>query len=242
MRIAPALLSVVLPSCLPAVASADPSFNCAAATQTDENAICADPVPSAIDSIVTRAFAAYRPSFGKKPQVARDLLKDRAGCGEDRACIAAVQSGSLSTFTYENDEFHQPPPWVETYATALMGHKATRFAGAGGESAKVMPAKPGECVRTRVTSITTRFGEPVTYENQDQGTAIAFDNGGYQVSYGRGDEFYNVAAGDETIVCLMSIPHDCPAGDERGRVYYTLDRKTQTQWVLADSQHLCGGA
>lgn len=223
-------------------AAADPSFNCAAASKPDEKAICADPVLSAIDAIVTRAFAAYQPSFAKKPQVARDLLKDRAVCGDDRACIAAVQAGSLSTFSYDNDEFHQPPPWVDTYAMALMGHKATRLAGAGGGAATAMPTKPGECVRTRITEITTRFGEPATYENQDQGTAIAFDNGGYQVSYGRGDEFANVAAGQDAVVCLMSIPRDCPAGDERGRMYYTLDLKTQTQWTLPDSQHLCGGA
>lgn len=223
-------------------AAADPSFDCAKARQDDEKAICADPVLATIDAIVTKAFAAYQPTFGKKAQVARDLLKDRAGCGADRACIAAVQAGSLATFTYDNDAFHQPPPFAETYATALMGHKATGFSGAGSGSATTMPAKPGSCVRTRIESITTRFGEPISYENPDQGTAVAFENGGYQVSYERGDAFADVAAGQEVVLCLMSIPRDCPPGDERGRLYYTLDLKTQTQWVLPDSQHLCGGA
>lgn len=221
-------------------AMADPSFNCAVAGTTDEKAICADPVLSTIDTIVAEAFAAYQPAHRSKTQVARDLLKDRAGCGGDRACIAAVLSGSLFTFTYDNSENHPPPAWVETYATALMGHKATLFARRGGSSA--LPTRPGDCARTRVETVTTRFGEPIDYENADAGTAIAFDNGLYQVSYGRGDEFFDVAAGDDAIVCLMSIPRDCPAGDERGRVYYTLDLKTQTHWALADSQHLCGGA
>lgn len=241
MRFAMFMASVIVPVVFAADgALADPSFDCAAARQVDEKTICADPLLSAIDAVAAEAFAAYEPSFRNKAQVARDLLKDRAVCGDDRACIAAVQYGSLFTFTYGNDEFHQPPPWIETYATALTGHKAAQFSRQGG--GRDLPSKPGGCAKTRIKSITTRFGEPASYENQNEGTAVEFENGGYQVSYERGDEFANVAAGQDVVICLMNIPRDCPGGDERGRIYYTLDLKTQTQWVLPDSQHLCGGA
>jgi hypothetical protein len=40
----------------------------------------------------------------------------------------------------------------------------------------------------------------------------------------------------------MAIPRDCPAGDERGRVYYGVDLSLLGSWVLPDSQHMCGGA
>ncbi len=242
MRSLPFLGAIVLTGVSGVVALADPSFDCGKARTADEKAICADPVLADIDGIVARAFSAYTPSFRGKAQVARDLLADRAACGGDRACIAAVQEGSLSTFTYDNDALHQPPPFVPAYALALTGHKATRFAAGAAGPGKALPSRPGECVRTRIVSITTRFGEAIAFENQDAGTAIGFANGGYQVSYGRGDAFAEVAAGDDAVVCLMSIPRDCPAGDERGRLYYTLDLRTQTQWVLPDSQHLCGGA
>jgi hypothetical protein len=50
------------------------------------------------------------------------------------------------------------------------------------------------------------------------------------------------AAGNPVQLCLLSIPTDCPPGDDRGKEYSLLDRKTGYQAVHIDSWHLCGGA
>lgn len=50
------------------------------------------------------------------------------------------------------------------------------------------------------------------------------------------------APGNPVQLCLVSIPTDCPPGDDRGKEYSLLDRKTGYQAVHIDSWHLCGGA
>ena len=89
--------------------------------------------------------------------------------------------------------------------------------------------------------MTTRFGEPIDDTNADSGTAIDFENGSHQVTYGR-EGLDGVKAGQLAVVCKMSSPHDCPEGDDRGTLLLTFDLETGTQWVLTDSQHMCGGA
>lgn len=89
--------------------------------------------------------------------------------------------------------------------------------------------------------MTTRFGEPVTYENADAGTVFEYADGTITVSYER-NGLFGVKAGHEVVLCLMSIPYDCPDGDGRGHLYYTLDKALNRDWEMVDSQHLCGGA
>ncbi len=48
--------------------------------------------------------------------------------------------------------------------------------------------------------------------------------------------------GDPAIVCLASLPQDCPKGDERGKVYASADLRTLLAWSLPDAEHMCGGA
>lgn len=48
--------------------------------------------------------------------------------------------------------------------------------------------------------------------------------------------------GNPVQICLVSIPTDCPPGDDRGKEYSLLDRKTDYFAVQIDSWHLCGGA
>ena len=50
------------------------------------------------------------------------------------------------------------------------------------------------------------------------------------------------APGDKVLMCLVAIPHDCPPGDDRGRVYTVTNMRTAATWTLPDSQHSCGGA
>ncbi len=215
---------------------AEPSFDCAKAGTADEKAICSDEILSELDQMVADAYRNYEPSYQPKKTVARALLADRSACGGDKACLAAVLSSSLSTF---GAAF---PSWPSDYALALVGRKAAQLAKENGEESSAIPDVPGQCLFTRIQEVTTRFGEPATYENTDAGTNVHFANGLYVVAYDRPWQLSEVKAGQKAVVCLMEIPHDCPTGDDRGRIFYTFDPETGTQWVMPDSQHMCGGA
>ncbi len=215
---------------------AQPSFDCAKASTTDEKVICGDEILSELDLLVADAYRDYQPSYQSKKTVARALLTERSACGDDKTCIAAVLSSSLSTF---GAHF---PSWPADYALALVGRKAAHLAETNAEESSSIPSVPGHCLFTRIQDVTTRFGEPATYENTDAGTNVHFANGLYVVAYDRPWQLSEVKAGQRAVVCLMDIPHDCPTGDDRGRMFYTFDPETGTQWVMPDSQHMCGGA
>lgn len=209
-----------------------PSFNCANAKSQDELAICADPVLSNIDYLINKAFSDFKPEFRSKREVARAFIADRNLCESDAACIAAVQARTIETY---GDGL----PWIDKFAEALMGRKATSFAI--GEISNEKIERPGQCAKTKITKVTTRFGEPADDSNADAGIAIEFENGSHQVSYDR-DGLYGVKPGQLAVVCMMSRLHDCPEGDDRGNLLLTFDLETRTQWALTDSQHMCGGA
>lgn len=223
---------------LTGAAFAQPSYNCAKATQPDEIAICNDPLLSAADRIIAQAYERYQGEFQPKRQVARSFLGDRTRCGSDRACIAAIQARMLSTYASPEGN-GSTLPWLASYAKALTGFKAAGVAARGAGTRE--PRFPGECTLTRIEAVTTRFGEPASYDNADSGTAISYANGLAQVSYDR-DGLYDVKPGQTVVICLMSVPYDCPDGDSRGREYYTLDLETNSDWILGDTQHYCGGA
>jgi len=218
-------------------APSGPSFDCAKATLPDEKAICADPQLSAIDRLIAEAYKDFEPAYGgDKKAIARALNADRHQCGTDTACVAAVLTNALQTFGLS-------PAWVDQYTQGLIGKKALDTAADAPKGAdQPMPAKIGDCAVTHIAELTTRFGEPLDTADPSAGSAVAFTNGGGLVSYGREEGLANSAVGDPVAVCLMSIPRDCPAGDDRGRVYYGIDLVRQGTWVLPDSQHMCGGA
>jgi hypothetical protein len=103
--------------------------------------------------------------------------------------------------------------------------------------ARELPIRVGTCVSTTIKSIETRLqGVP------GSGSAVSFENGGYQVSYDKVSAIEHSKVGDSVRMCLVSIPSDCPKGDERGRVYRTTNLRTHQTWKLPDSEHMCGGA
>lgn len=226
---------------LVAAPQARPSFDCSKATTADEKAICANPVLADIDVLIAEAYRGYEPRFQQKKRIARQLLEDRGACGSDAACIAAVLSNSYDTYISGRDGELEAEPWVRSYATGMIGRKAAALARDPRGVATALPEKPGQCARTRIDKVSTRFGEPLNFSNRDDGIVIGYENGGHQVSYSR-EGLRDILAGHEVVICLMSIPRDCPEGDERGRIYYTLDIETFTEWTMPDSSHFCGGA
>jgi len=95
----------------------------------------------------------------------------------------------------------------------------------------------GDCVETRVKAVSTRLDGVA-----DSGSAVSYDNGLYQVSYATVDAVEQSRAGDPVRLCLVAVPDDCPAGDERGKVYAATNRRTGLTWSLPDAEHMCGGA
>ena len=107
-----------------------------------------------------------------------------------------------------------------------------------------LPQVVGECVVTSIAKIGDRFGAPIgaTARENQMGSAVVFANGGYQVSYDWVAALAHSRVGDRVRMCLVSIPQDCPAGDDRGRYYKTTNLRSGENWELPDAQHMCGGA
>ncbi|UDL90594.1 hypothetical protein LGH82_04375 [Mesorhizobium sp. PAMC28654] len=215
-----------------------PSFDCRKATLPAEKAVCADRQLSAIDALIAKAFRDFKPAFGgDKRKIARALVADRNACKDDVACIVSAQNNALQTYG-------QTPSWVQDYNVALIGKKALDVAAQGSKNAdQPLPSSIGQCASTHIKTLTTRLGDdPLETASPDAGSAATFTNGGSAVSYDREPGLASSKVGDPVIMCLISIPRDCPTDDERGRVYYSVDLTANGTWALPDSEHLCGGA
>ena len=106
-----------------------------------------------------------------------------------------------------------------------------------------LPARIGQCSRTTVKQVEERLMDGATNQpTPGSGSAIEFANGGYQVSYEQMPAVDRSRPGDPVTMCLVSVPRDCPPGDDRGRMYKTTNLRTRGSWTLPDAEHQCGGA
>ena len=113
----------------------------------------------------------------------------------------------------------------------------------GSAFAEPLPKQVGACSATTIKSIGTRLVDGTTTAPvPGSGSAVIFVNGGYQVSYDTISAIQRSKPGDHVSVCLVSLPTDCPKGDDRGRIYKTTNLRTGQSWQLPDSEHSCGGA
>jgi hypothetical protein len=103
-------------------------------------------------------------------------------------------------------------------------------------NAEPLPTEIGACSETTITDIGYRLGDP------DTGSAISYANGGVQISYDTIPEIHRSQVGDAVKLCLVSLPEDCPPGDDRGKIYSATNLRTGEAWEAPDSQHSCGGA
>ena len=125
----------------------------------------------------------------------------------------------------------------------LAGAMPAIFCTTGAFAQERLPAAPGTCVLTTITSIGTRLvdgstGRPIP----GSGSAVTFANKGYQVSYGQEPAITRSQRGNRVYMCLMKVPKGCPPGDNRGRIYTTTNLRNMESWTLPDSEHSCGGA
>jgi hypothetical protein len=133
--------------------------------------------------------------------------------------------------TVKKIEERPMPSKKPLYLLALLPLAAACPAQAGD-----LPGRVGECVTTAIKEVGTRLGTP------GSGSAVSFENGGSQVGYDTVAAIDRSRPGDPVRMCLVSIPKNCPKGDERGRLYRTTNLRTHQSWTLADSAHMCGGA
>ncbi len=105
-------------------------------------------------------------------------------------------------------------------------------------------AKIGQCAVAKIDQIGPRLadGSDLNSRPDDTGTSVSFTNGVHQVSYDLEKPVARSRIGDPAKVCLVSIPRNCPPGDDRGRQYAVTNLRTGEHWQMYDSQHMCGGA
>ncbi len=215
--------------------SATPSFDCGNAQAPDERAICGDERLAELDRAVTEG---YRQAKDKDASDARDIAREtlagRRACGADKLCILDQQVKAIGGFA-DLGAAVQVPDWVGAYRLVLFQ---------GRQPVQGLPARVGQCGYTAIKSITDRFGEPLKApaNDVDPGAEVLFTNGGGQVSYDYVPAIARSKVGDQVLLCLVSIPQNCPPGDDRGKFYSGTNLRTKGSWLLPDSQHMCGGA
>jgi hypothetical protein len=104
-------------------------------------------------------------------------------------------------------------------------------------AANPVPTRPGKCVATSIKELGPRLqGMPGT------GSGIVYGNGIYGVSYDQIPEVDHSKIGDKVELCLVSLPENCPKGDDRGKIYAAFNLRSHEYWELPDAEHSCGGA
>lgn len=104
-------------------------------------------------------------------------------------------------------------------------------------AANGVPTRVGDCVQTTVREVGYRLQGVA-----GSGSAILYANGLGQVSYDTLAGIDHSRPGDAIRLCLVSLPQDCPPGDDRGKIYAATNQRTGGTWSEADSEHMCGGA
>lgn len=218
--------------------AAGPSFDCAKVSTPDERAICAHPRLAELDRAMASAFAqAGQKSKAEAETIALHTLRGRRACGANPICILDQQVAAIGQYFYLGSTV-SVPSWVAAYRYQMFNARA-------GSQTTDLPTRVGQCTITRITEISTRLGGQLKKpEGQlvDPGSAVNYANQGYQVSYSFVPELAGSRVGDRILLCLASIPTDCPPGDDRGRTYSATNLRTGGSWLLPDAQHTCGGA
>jgi hypothetical protein len=135
--------------------------------------------------------------------------------------------------------------WRRAVPLALIPIAGSLLVVSFAAEAHGLPKRIGECRETRITQITTRWGDPLIEDPDDQsgsGSLVVFSNGGTQMSFSQVGELIRSRVRDRVRLCLVSVPNLCPRGDDRGRTYRTTNLRTGESWTLPDDTRVCGGA
>jgi len=217
---------------------AKPSFDCSKAAAADEKAICADPKLAAIDVVINDGYRRMVAKLGRATanSIHAPYLRRRHACGSKAACIMETGKLELPIFKLADPSISIPadmeanPPKQDYDALKHM-------------------LKTRECTLSTITLLGPRLCSadasgncPENLPFDDTGNAITAKNEVYGVSYDRLKPLEQSKLGDVVLLCLKSIPSDCPKDDDRGYDWNWRDLRTKGHWDLPDSEHMCGGA
>lgn len=238
-------------SCSVFAQPAKPSFDCRKAHSPDERAICHDRRLAELDQAASIDYSLATHYQGDGAEIFRDeahrlakeTLDARHACGADRLCILDQQVLLIESLSEEgsgpptSSATIRVPSWVGAYRLKL-------FSARGKPPSDGLLVRVAQCTLTKIANISTRFGEELKppSSDYDSGSAVSYANRGYQVSYSYVPAIAASRIGDRVLLCLVSIPKDCPPGDDRGRFYSATNLRTKDSWLLPDAQHMCGGA
>ena len=173
--------------------------------------------------------------------IAGSFLPLLAGCVDK----TADQSRSTETAAELNNDVSANISAIEQQEDAQMeaelreSDKLRRWQDRVRPTPKGAFPKIGTCYQTTVKQVLGRLGGP---PDGDNGSAVLYGNGLYQVSYELVPEIVRSRHGDRVTMCITDLPKNCPPGDFRGIVYKTHNGRTGEDWELPDSEHDCGGA
>lgn len=220
------LIAVILGFSSPGFAA---SFDCTKVSTLVETAICSDSELSSLDdSLAVRYKQALRHAFSvtQVKERQRAWLKQRNTC-KTAGCLQEAYRARLAELTATTSS--QPvassglPVRIDECVTTQLVDKNTRFDG----------AKPGEVGGEVYVSFANQVG---LYITSIPHLAPGVDPDAYMA---RTQDF---ARGDKVRLCLVSLPEDCPPGDDRGKVYSVSNLKNQMSFIGIDAWHTCGGA
>jgi len=160
---------------------------------------------------------------------------------KQEGCKNNLKDGIFYPYLGYNDNCYIEPQGGESYVDSLDLPVPSSISDT--PISNSLPTVIGQCVKTTVSKIGTRLTDGTTGQDiVGTGSAITYANGGYQVSYDAIQGIENSQIGDQIYQCLISIPADCPTGDDRGKVYSAVNLRTGNYWQAQDSEHSCGGA
>ena len=216
---------------------AAPSFDCSKARLPDEKAICASADLSALDVALNDGYQRLIAKLGRATanKIHAPFLRQRHACKSDADCIAKVGANEIPMFQLVDASFGPPTGFVkppeEKYDDVKLRYKI------------------GECLLGQVIELGPRLCSPDAngdcHKNlpfDDSGDIIAATSGFFAVEYERVAAIEKSKLGDTVLLCLKSIPRNCPKDDDRGYVWDWKNLRTNGKWNSPDSQHMCGGA
>ena len=217
-----------------------PSFDCNRARYQDEITICNNQKLSELDQIASFGYSQIK---GESRSIAQDFLLNflnvRHSCGSNKLCILDTQARVIDGLS-EFGAHVSNPLWIGAYRLSLIENGKTLMVSG-------VPQRVGTCSQTKIKDIGTRFHDrqmivPPKNYTENEGTTIQYDNGGFQVSYEFNPDVAASRIGDQVIFCLVSIPNNCPPGDDRGKIYSATNLRNLRSWIMPATQHSCGGA
>jgi uncharacterized protein len=214
-----------------------PSFDCDKATAADEKAICVDAQLSALDLVLNDGYKRMVAALGKASanKVHAPFLRRRHTCKSDSACIRDVGQSELPVLKLADPVFTMPAGFTASSAQDYDTFKKQ--------------LKVGECTLSTISELGPRLCTPDDNDKcpenmpfDDSGNSINAANGMYGISYDRIPALEKSKLGDTVLLCLKSIPKNCPKDDDRGYFWTWKNLRTGGKWELPDAQHMCGGA